>query len=205
MMIPILPQLESRQEWVAFFQRERPYAQVREPNCRVDLQTTYLQITRLGAQPMRFTLGSKTTLEPVWQIISRCNWSLQTILNGLEGLDNGTTVRDRPITEWSPDLSVRRSIPREQHLYTEVPLGSWPKPKRDQQCETIADILARVAWNEFTGWECELTPTQWLLAAQEHEEGWEISKANDDLYQISHSSIPEARFAIPQAGFAPKR
>jgi len=28
MMIPILPALENRKQWVEFFQRERPYAQI---------------------------------------------------------------------------------------------------------------------------------------------------------------------------------
>jgi len=194
MMIPILPQLERRQQWIDFFQRERPYAQIREPNCRVDLQTTFLQITRLGEQPLRFTLGSKTTLEPVWQIISRCNWSLQTILDGLDGVESSTAVRDRQIAQWSPDLSVRRSIPRDQHLYAEAPLGTWPKPNLSKEIEQIDAVRSLIAWGKFNDWKSALTPTQWLLASTEYALDWEISKTSDGRYEVLHPKVPTARF-----------
>lgn len=195
MMIPILPELESREQWIGFFQRERPYAQVRRPNCRVDLQTTYLQITCFGAQPVRFTLGSKTTLEPVWQIISRCHWSLSNIIAGLEGIESGRSVRDRGVSDWSPDLSVRRSIPREQQLYTEESLGTWPSPVSFNS-NSPEQISALVAWGKYEDWECELGPIQWLLKVDGREEELIVRHSADGLVEVTHPDLPPIRFRL---------
>jgi len=193
MMIPILSELESRQQWIAFFQRERPYAQIRQPNCRIDLQTTYLQITCFGEQPVRFTLGSKTTLEPVWQIISRCRWSLSEIISGLEGLDSGPSVRDRRVSDWSPDLSVRRSIPREQQLYTEESLGVWPDPAT-LKINSPERLCALIAWDQIDAWESHFSPVQWLLHASAHQAAWKVSETADGVVEITSPNLPLARF-----------
>ena len=197
MMIPILPALENREQWIEFFQRERPYAQVRQPNCRVDLQTTYLQLTRFDQQKaIRYTLGSRTTLEPVWQIITRCNWSLTELMEGLDSLEPGSTVRDKGISNWSPDLSVRRSIPREQQLYSEAPLGAWEEPTDIMPIDSLEAACSLVAWRKIAEWESVLAPLHWLLEAQDSPEGWEVQSALDGTVQVEHPKRPSARFKV---------
>ena len=106
-MIPVLPELENREQWLAFLRRERPYAQVRKPSCRIDLQSTYLKITllnELNASPLRFTLGSRSSVEPIWQLISGCHWSLAEMIKGLSASNFNTNARDNRISGWSPDM-----------------------------------------------------------------------------------------------------
>jgi hypothetical protein len=197
MMIPILPKLENRQQWTALFQRERPYSQIKSPSCRVDLQTSYLQLTCFDRpKVIRYTLGSRTSLEPVWQLISRCNWSLKTLIQGLDGLDEGSSVRDKQIREWIPDLSVRRSIPREQQLYAEEPLGAWPQPIDIMRVDTLQAVCSVISWRKFEHWESVLAPLPWLLEVQETLEGWEIQCARDGTVQVEHSERPGAKFKV---------
>ena len=132
MIIPVLPELENREEWLRFLRRERPYAQVKRPSCRVDLQSTYLQLTLFDTEhhsPLRYTLGSRASLEPVWQLISGTGWSLTEIVNGLQAMDFSGNARDSSLSEWSPDLSVRRSFPREPGLFNERDLGKVSEPR----------------------------------------------------------------------------
>ena len=197
MMIPILPALENRKQWIEFFQRERSYAQVRTPNCRIDLQTTYLQLTRFDQQKaIRYTLGSRTTLEPVWEIISRCNWSLKELVAGLDSLEPGSTVRDKGFSDWSPDLTVRRSIPREQQLYSEAALGAWPEPTDVMAIDSLEAVCSLVAWRRIEEWESILAPLHWLLEAQDMPEGWEVRYSRDGTVQVEHPDRPSASFKV---------
>ncbi|KGK41975.1 hypothetical protein LH51_10735 [Nitrincola sp. A-D6] len=97
MLIRILPSLESREAWLNFFRREIPYCLVDDQATLVDFQSTYLQLTHLNtslSDPIRYTLGARTSLEPAWQLIKRCNWSLKAVLEGLDSLEFSSNARD---------------------------------------------------------------------------------------------------------------
>ncbi len=51
MNIRVLPQLESREAWLAFCRRERPYCLIDRPSCLVDFQTHFLQLTLFETEP----------------------------------------------------------------------------------------------------------------------------------------------------------
>lgn len=65
---------------------------------------------------MRFTLGSRSSLEPAWQLIKGCGWSLTHVIHGLESLNFNTNVRDNAAFKLPSDLSVRKSFAREPRL-----------------------------------------------------------------------------------------
>jgi len=195
MMIPILNELEQRQQWIDFLQRERAYAQVKQPGCRVDLQSSYLQITRLDtASPLRYTLGSRVSIEPIWELLNRCHWSLKVILEGLESIEPGANMRDTVKPNWAPDLSVRRSIVREAHLYTDAPLGCWPQPRVSEKIETLNAALSYIAWRKIENWQSNLAPTQWLAMAIAHTDDWSIKQQSDTSLLLEHPRMPSAAF-----------
>lgn len=119
MLITVLPTLETKDDWLNFFRREHPYCLVDSPSCLVDFQSTYLQLTRFNVQKddaLRYTLGSRTSLEPAWQLIKGCGWSLRLVMEGLESLNFNANVRDNAAFRLPSDLSVRKSFAREPRL-----------------------------------------------------------------------------------------
>ncbi|QEW07230.1 hypothetical protein [Nitrincola iocasae] len=119
MLIRILPSLESREAWLNFFSREIPYCLVDDPTVLVDFQSTFLQLTQLNSgssDPIRYTLGARSSLEPAWQLIKRCDWSLKVVLEGLNSLAFNSNVRDNSHFNLPADLSVRKSFAREPRL-----------------------------------------------------------------------------------------
>lgn len=119
MLIRILPSLESREAWLNFFRREVPYCLVDDLLVLVDFQSTFLQLTQLKTSPtdpIRYTLGARSSLEPAWQLIKRCNWSLKALLEGLDSLEFTSNVRDNAHFNLPADLSVRKSFAREPRL-----------------------------------------------------------------------------------------
>ncbi len=190
MMIPVLTELENRQQWLEFLRRERPYAQLKTPSCRVDLQSTYLQITLLSSNngsPLRYTLGSRNSIEPVWQLISRCNWSLTEITDGLESMAFTGNARDSKNADWDSDLSVRRSVPREPGLITEQSLGVFKKPDKSQTTLDIEGLIAYLAWNR-----AELDSDRWtagaLISAIRLIPGdWTIEQLSPSVIRLHHN------------------
>lgn len=119
MLIRILPSLESREAWLNFFRREVPYCLVDDLVVLVDFQSTFLQLTQLKTSPtdpIRYTLGARSSLEPAWQLIKRCDWSLKAVLEGLNSLEFNSNVRDNAQFNLPADLSVRKSFAREPRL-----------------------------------------------------------------------------------------
>ncbi len=180
MIVRVLPQLESRDEWIAFCRREVPYCLVDTPACLVDFQSHFLQLTLFGPQaPLRYTLGSRRSMDPAWQLIRRCNWSLRTLVDGLDTLDFGTNVRDNELLGVHSDLSARRSRPRDSHLHAPgcserlAPLTELPV-----QWDSLS-VKRLLANHQYRDWRPEqdealLGPTAVLLELLDHEEEWRV-------------------------------
>ena len=202
MIIRILPQLESRDEWLAFCRREQPYCLVDRPQCLVDFQTHFLQLTLFETDPeVRFTLGSRRSMEPAWKLIKGCNWSLTRLLEGLEALDFGGNARDNGLLGLGGDLSARRSFPRDPHLHS--PACSRLLPPL-QQLPTAWDSLSLsclLANGQFRDWrdeqiEAGLSAAGILLDLLDHPEPWSGHPIGPRLQlryrnQVLASLIPE--------------
>lgn len=131
MIIPVLQQLNSRDQWMAFCRRELPYCFIETPECLVDFQTTFLKITVLPKETLihdavKYSLGSRNSMEPVWRLIKGCNWDLGAILAGLEQMEFGSNVRDNSLLKVHTDLSVRKYFSRERGLVSPASLGLLP-------------------------------------------------------------------------------
>lgn len=121
MIIRVLPQLNNRKQWIDFCRREVPYCFVEQPECLVDFQSSHLQITLLagsaqGKQAIKYSLGSRRSVEPAWSLIRACNWNLSSMINGLEQMDFSSNVRDNSLLGVHTDLSARKFFSKERAL-----------------------------------------------------------------------------------------
>lgn len=128
MIIPVLEQLNTRDEWMAFCRREAPYCFVASPECLLDFQSTFLKITLLPQNTLiqdaiKYSLGSRTSMEPVWRLIKGCQWDLHTIISGLDKMDFSSNVRDNSLLKVHTDLSVRKYFSRERCIVAPTTLG----------------------------------------------------------------------------------
>ncbi len=179
MIVRVLPQLESRDQWIAFCRREIPYCLVDTPACLVDFQSHFLQLTLFTQDdPLRYTLGSRRSMDPAWQLIKRCNWSLNRLVGGLSTLDFGGNVRDNELLGAHSDLSVRLSRPRDPHLHAPAcserlaPLRGLPA---HWDCLSVKRLLAN---RQFRDWRHEqdeggLGPASILLDLLDNGNDWQ--------------------------------
>ena len=130
MKIPLLPALENRQQWLDFCRRTPAVGYIEAPLTLVDFQTTFLQISVLeqdtldGRAAIKYSLGSKRSIEPAWQLIKDCNWSLAFVLEGLEQMDFASNVRDNSLLKAHSDLSVRKFFSKERQVLAPTQLGN---------------------------------------------------------------------------------
>lgn len=211
MIIRILPQLESRDEWLAFCRREQPYCLVDRPRCLVDFQTHFLQLTLFETTPeVRFTLGSRRSMEPAWKLIKGCNWSLTRLIAGLESLDCGSNARDSSLLGLGGDLSARRSFPRDPHLHSPdsscllPPLQQWPAAWDSHSLSCLLANEQYRDWREEAP-ESGLSAASILLDLLDHPTSWSGRRDGPRLQllyrnRVLASLIPE--LSRPAAGMA---
>ena len=122
MNIRCLPHLNTREAWLAFCQREVSYCFTEQPEALVDFQTTYLMVTLLdgsvrhGKQATKYSLGSKTSMEPAWNFIKACDFNLETMINGLNQVNFDGNVRDNSLLKAHTDLTVRKFFSKERAI-----------------------------------------------------------------------------------------
>jgi len=114
--IRVLPSLNTRAQWIAFCRREQPYCYVETPPCLVDFQTSFLQLTLFPEQgdAIQYSLGSRNSMEPAWQLIKACQWNLSALIKGLSEMDFSSNVRDNALLQVHTDLTARKVFSREK-------------------------------------------------------------------------------------------
>lgn len=152
MIIPVLAQLNSRSQWINFFRRESSYCFVETPECLVDLQTNYLQLTVLSAEAqgrsaLKYSLGSRTSIEPAWQLIKSCRWDLTAIITGLEQLDFSSNVRDNSLLMAHTDLTVRKFYCKDRLITAPGQLGLI-QPLTEAPSVWLSQMLLQLLSNE---------------------------------------------------------
>ncbi len=129
MNIRCLPHLNDRDAWVAFCQREVAYCFTESPEALVDFQTSYLLITLLenktrnGKQAIKYSIGSKSSMEPAWRFIKACDFSLQQMISGLNQVNFNGNVRDNSLLQAHTDLTVRKFFSKERTVISPSQIG----------------------------------------------------------------------------------
>ncbi|WP_432695929.1 hypothetical protein ACQUQP_15490 [Marinobacterium sp. YM272] len=189
MNIRVLPALESREAWLAFIRREQPYCLVEDPQCLVDFQTSFLQLTLFNndhRDAERYTLGSRSAMQPAWALIKGCNWSLKTLVTGLSALDFSSNVRDNELLRGHTDLSVRKRFVNESRLVSPAltgllqPLSALPA---QWSGESLCQLLANDQWRDWRSESDEpISPRALLLELQQHLPLWQVARKGERLF-----------------------
>ncbi len=128
MIIRILPELRSEEQWRAFSRRELPYCFVRSPECLVDFQTTFLVITLLdrevrnGKEAIKYSLGARYSADPAWRFIRSCRYELQYMVDALDSLEFTGSVRDNPFLS-DTELTIRKFFAKDRAVISPSLLG----------------------------------------------------------------------------------
>ncbi|GGB96798.1 hypothetical protein GCM10011352_23670 [Marinobacterium zhoushanense] len=209
MIIRVLPELENRDQWLSFLRREQPYCLVEQPECLVDFQTHFLQLTlfspisNLGQRdPERYTLGSRSSIQPAWDLIRGCNWSLTAIIDGLAQLEFGTNVRDNSLLGLHGDVSVRKRFASERELLPPSASGLFtPLTQLPEQWsgDTLCRLLANEQWRDWQSESADetLSPRALLLALQQSCDSWQVARLGERLL-LRHAGRPMVSF-IPDS------
>ena len=129
MIIPVLPSLCNRQQWIAFCRRERPYCYVREPDTLVDMQSTFLIISLLneqvrdGRQATKYSIGIRSSLEPAWQFIKACRFDLGCMVDGLQQVRFDGNARDNSRFRAADNVSIRKFFSKEAAILSPGSIG----------------------------------------------------------------------------------
>lgn len=168
MIIRVLPQLNSRQQWIDFCRRETPYCFVDQPECLVDFQSTHLQITLLsshsqGKDAIKYSLGSRRSVEPAWKLIRACNWDLSAVVAGLEQMDFSSNVRDNSLLGVHTDLTARKFFSKERSVVAPSKVGLL-KPltlaPKIWHAESLLRLLANGQYKDLRSEQIALPGTQ---------------------------------------------
>lgn len=155
MNIRCLPHLNTREAWLAFCQREVPYCFIDQPECLVDFQTTYLMITLLdrntrnGKQATKYSLGSRTSLEPAWRFIKACSFDLELMIDGLNQVNFDSNVRDNSFLKAHTDLTVRKFFSKERSIISPSHLGRLLPLTRAPEHWELHHACALLAHQQF--------------------------------------------------------
>lgn len=204
MIIRVLPELESRDQWLAFVRREQPYCLIESPECLVDFQTSFLQLTlfeqlpeQAHQDPKRYTLGARSSMQPAWALIKGCGWSLKQLISGLEQLDFSSNVRDNALLRLHGDLSVRKRFAHERNLLPPSASGLLrPLLQLPSQWsgETLCRLLANGQWRD---WQAESqdapSPRALLLALRQDCEPWQLARHGERLV-LRCDGVPQVSF-----------
>lgn len=210
MNIRVLPELESRDQWLAFIRREQPYCLVEEPQCLVDFQTSFLQLTLFSADHRdaeRYTLGSRSAMQPAWALIKGCNWSLKHLTRGLSELDFSSNVRDNELFRGNTDLSVRKRFVHEPRLVPPAatgllqPLQALPA---QWSGESLCQLLANEQWRDWRNeGDTTITPRALLLELQQNLPLWQVARSGERLF-LRREGEPLVSFIPDPVQPAPK-
>lgn len=188
MNIAVYPCLESKEDWLIFFRREHPYCLIDTPSTLVDFQSTFLQLTCFKPNEedaVRYTLGSRSSLEPAWQLIKGCGWSLRSVIEGLESLNFNTNVRDNSAFKIPSELSVRKSFAKEPRLCRFIK----PTVSKTLSAEQLAQYLYAEQYDQLEMLSKSFTPSlhSMILSLSTEPLKWQVTEENSYLIAIFNS------------------
>ncbi|TVQ69463.1 MAG: hypothetical protein EA373_08745 [Oceanospirillales bacterium] len=128
---------------------------------------------------VRYTLGSRSSLEPAWQLIKGCRWSLQCVIEGLESLNFNTNVRDNSAFKIPSELSVRKSFAHEPRLYPFIAPAKMHSITTDQ----LARVLRADQYDQFEMLSKSFSPSihSIILSMSTEPQKWRLTQENSRL------------------------
>lgn len=213
MIIRILPRLGNRQEWIDFCSRERSYCYVEQPDTLVDFQTNHLIITLLnqsvrnGKQAVKFSIGSRHSIEPAWNFIKGCHFDLDFMVQGLQSVNFDSNARDNHLLGFSPEANVRKFFSKEQSIISPNSLGTLDPLNQLPAHWSLGAMLNVLANGQFTDLRSEQAhlntepdpeapPIHLLLKLLEEPDKWQVRVRNQRLWLL--------RNGVPQYSLLPK-
>lgn len=217
MNIRCLPHLNDRAAWLAFCQREVSYCYTAQPEALVDFQTSYLLITLLekrtrnGKQAVKFSVGSKTSMQPAWNFIKACDFNLQRMTDGLNQVDFNGNVRDNSLLKAHTDLTVRKFFSKERSVISPSHVGQLTPVLTEPEFWDLHLCCRLLANKQFTDLRTEQsalpdnsefmvefkdipTPTteSILIAMIDKPDNWQINRHPNDSQRliISRDNTP---------------
>lgn len=172
MNIRHLPHLNDRDAWISFCQREQPYCFIASPEALVDFQTTHLLITLLegktrnGKAALKYSIGSRTTMEPAWRFIKACDFNLQMMIDGLNQVDFNGNVRDNSFLKAHSDLTVRKFFSKDKNIVSPSHMGLLSPLQRLPNVWNIAGVCRLLANQQFS----HLDNEQLALPGENHQQ-----------------------------------
>ncbi|WP_210396167.1 hypothetical protein [Motiliproteus sediminis] len=155
MIIPVLPSLANREQWIAFCRRERPYCFVSEPDTLVDMQSSFLTLTLLnrsvrdGRQATKYSIGSRTSLEPAWQFIKACHFDLQFMVDGLQQVNFDGNARDSGNFRPAANVRIRKFFAKEAAVISPALLGTLEPLQAIPAVWTLTELCQILANEQY--------------------------------------------------------
>ncbi|MCW9053889.1 MAG: hypothetical protein OQJ91_16480 [Motiliproteus sp.] len=201
MIIRILPRLDNRQQWIEFCRREVPYCFVEQPDTLVDFQSSHLVITLLnqqvrnGRDAVKYSIGSRQSVEPAWHFIKACEFSLDYMVNGLEAIEFRGNARDNSQAGLIEDVNIRKFFAKEQAVISPAFLGPLDRLNHVPEhwdihlsCRILANNQFRDLRSEQKSLnqerDCQPDPQQLLIKLVENPDPWQIRLRDSRLWLL---------------------
>ncbi len=191
MKIPILKNLETEQQWLAFSRQTNAYAYISSPSCLVDFQTNFLLVTDIkknlsdGRQALKYSLGDRNSQRAAWQLIETCDWSLRKLLAGFKRLDFSSNVRDNSVLNLHSNVSIRQFFAKDKCVISPALLQPLLPIKAPPSHWRLADVKNLLSCAQFYDLQWLSQKPEFhsikavLLQLISHAENWRMSMHKD--------------------------
>ncbi|OMH25592.1 hypothetical protein [Motiliproteus sp. MSK22-1] len=214
MIIRIIPSLDTREQWINFCRRESSYCFVEKPDTLIDFQSNHLIITLLnqqvrnGKDAVKYSIGSRQSVEPAWNFIKAGQFNLEYIVKSLESIDFQGNARDNSFFRTVTDVNIRKFFAKEQAIISPSFLGPLEPVIQPPEFWVLHDCCRLLANKQFQQLRFEIReqnaqqlpsiplssdPTGVLLALIEKPDQWKVHSRNNRLWLL-HDTQPICSF-----------
>ena len=201
MIIRILPSLSNRQQWINFCRRESAYCFVEKPDTLIDFQSNHLIITLLnqqvrnGKDAVKFSIGSRHSIEPAWNFIKAGRFNLDYIVKSLEAVDFQGNARDNSFLRTITDVKIRKFFAKEQAIISPSFLGPLEPMTQLPKFWVLHDCCRLLANQQFQQLRLEVQrlnteqqlnpdPSGVLLTLIEKPDQWKVRLRNSRIWLL---------------------
>ena len=187
---------------------------VSSSDCVVSIQATYLQITCLNGeidsrQGLKYSLGSRTSVDPIFALIKGCQWSLDTLIEGLEALDFNSNVRDNSLLNLHSDLTARKFFSKDRYLSSPRRIGTIAPLSEPPAQWQLSDVIRALRCQQFSDFKLlaqakqYTSPATLLLALIQRPKHWSVDSQQGNV-QLRYKKTLHAEFKPRLRNLAPR-